>query len=96
MIYRSLQNETNLLRLWIRISDFESKSCAAQSVNPIPIPWIYESDSVDSRLRFCGFVPFENPDSHIHSGVNDTSLFPKPNQIKKSLAHIDQSACLET
>ncbi|GBN11975.1 hypothetical protein AVEN_214638-1 [Araneus ventricosus] len=75
------EKETNpLLRLWIRISDSESEHEAAESVNPIR--QIHKSESTDSFLLadlfflvgIGSFVPFQEPDPRIRSGVNDTSL----------------------
>ncbi|GBO32562.1 hypothetical protein AVEN_107074-1 [Araneus ventricosus] len=96
-MYRSFQNETNPLpKLWIGISDSESESVIPNPrnqsesnfdsrirfcgfiANPIP------------RIRsFCSesdpFVPFEDPDPRIRSGVNDTSLVSERKEIDGEL-----------
>ncbi|GBM94227.1 hypothetical protein AVEN_154441-1 [Araneus ventricosus] len=76
-MYRSFQNEANPLpKLWIRISDSESKSVIPNRkirVNPIPI---HESDSADSsRIRFRGFGDsFLLADSFLLLGIGSWSF----------------------
>ncbi|GBO13202.1 hypothetical protein AVEN_267084-1 [Araneus ventricosus] len=57
-MYRSFQNETNLLpKLWIRISDSELESV-------IPNPRNQSESNSDSRIPFRGFIT--NPIPRIH------------------------------